>query len=91
MSEEERRIESDMLLVNAYHAMSAAAQDIAFWATQTAEALEKKVVASRREVGAAAATLRAQEGYEEAMARIGQAMAHRAGGGLATSANGASD
>jgi len=72
-------MESDALLVEAYRDMSAAAEDMALGARKTAEALVAKIAASKREVEAAAETLRAQERYELAlaMARIGQAVAHR--------------
>jgi len=74
---DERRIESDALLVEAYRDMSAAAEDMALGARKTAEVLVAKIAASKREVEAAAETLRAQERYELAMARIGRAVAHR--------------
>jgi hypothetical protein len=70
-------MESDALLVEAYRDMSAAAEDMALGARKTAEALVAKIAASKREVEATAETLRAQERYELAMARIGRAVAHR--------------
>ncbi len=76
-TDDERRIESDALLVEAYRDMGAAAEDMALGARKTAEALVAKIAASKREVEAAAETLRAQERYELAMARVGQAVAHR--------------
>jgi len=72
-----KRIESDALLVEAYREMGNAAEDMALGARKTAEALVAKIAASKREVEAAAETLRAQERYEQAMARIGRAVAHR--------------
>jgi len=76
-TDDERRIESDALLVEAYREMGNAAEDMALGARKTAEALVAKIAASKREVEAAAETLRAQERYEQAMARIGRAVAHR--------------
>ena len=76
-AEDEGRIQSDILLAEAYREMSAASESMAQWSKRTAEALEAKLAASRLEFEAATETLRAQARYEQATARIGQAVAHR--------------
>ena len=80
-----RQMESDALLAAAYREMSAALESMALWSKLTANALDAKLAWSRTELQAAGAVLRAQEQYDKAIERIGQAMAHRNQGDAGTS------
>ena len=70
--DEERLVDSNVMLAKAYREMSDASQAMAIWSERMAEALDTKIAAIRREHEAAAEILRAQERYDQASRRIGQ-------------------
>ena len=82
---DERQMESDALLVAAYREMSAASESMALWSKLTADALDAKLTWSRMEIEAAREVLQAQDRYDKAIERIGQAVAHRNQGDAGTS------
>ena len=75
--EEERHLESDIMLAEAYKEMAEASAAMAESCRETARALEDKIDAARREFQASTEVLRAQTRYEDAQTRIGKALAHR--------------
>lgn len=77
--DEDKQLQSDILLSAAYKKMNEASEAMAHWSRATAEALDAKIDAARREFQASTELLRAQARFQAATADVGDAVAHRVG------------